>query len=43
VIAHGRWFPDSSSTKTGRHMAKNIAESSVKHQKSNLIEERRRV
>jgi hypothetical protein len=36
LLAHGRWFfpgtPASSTTKTGRH---DIAESGVKHQKSN--------
>jgi hypothetical protein len=38
LLAHGRWFspdtPASSTTKTGRH---DIAESGVKHQKSNQI------
>jgi hypothetical protein len=38
LLAHGRWFspgtPASSTTKTGRH---EIAESGVKHQKSNQI------
>jgi len=37
-LAHGRWFspgtPASSTTKTGRH---DIAESGVKHNKSNQI------
>jgi hypothetical protein len=36
LLAHGRWFspgtPASSTTKAGRH---DIAESGVKHQKSN--------
>jgi hypothetical protein len=36
LLAHGQWFspgtPSSSTTKTGRH---DIAESGVKHQKSN--------
>jgi len=33
LLAHGRWFSlASSTTETGRH---NIAESGVKHQKSN--------
>jgi hypothetical protein len=38
LLAHGQWFssgtPASSTTKTGRH---DIAESGVKHQKSNQI------
>jgi hypothetical protein len=38
LLAHGRWFspgtPASSTTKTGPH---DIAESGVKHQKSNQI------
>jgi len=38
LLAHGRWFfpgtPASSTTKAGRH---DIAESGVKHQKSNQI------
>jgi hypothetical protein len=35
LLAHGRWFsPASSTTKPGRH---DIAESGVKHQKSNQI------
>jgi hypothetical protein len=35
LLAHGRWFsPASSTTKTGRH---DIAESGVKHNKSNQI------
>jgi len=38
LLAHARWFslgtPASSTTKTGRH---DIAESGVKHQKSNQI------
>jgi hypothetical protein len=35
LLAHGRWFsPASSTTKTGRH---GIAESGVKHNKSNYI------
>jgi hypothetical protein len=38
LLAHGRWFSlgtlASSTTKTGRH---DIAESGVKHQKSNQI------
>ena len=37
MLAHGRWFspgtPASSTTKTGRH---DIAESGVKHQKTNI-------
>jgi hypothetical protein len=39
LLAHGRWFspgtPASSTTKTGRH---DIAESGIKHQKSNQSE-----
>ena len=39
LLAHGRWFspgtPASSTTKTGRH---DIAESDVKHNKSNLLQ-----
>jgi hypothetical protein len=38
LLVHGQWFspgtPASSTTKTGRH---DIAESGVKHQKSNQI------
>jgi hypothetical protein len=38
LLAHGRWFspgtPASSTTKTGRH---DIAESGIKHNKSNQI------
>ena len=38
LLAHGRWFspgtPASSTTKTGRH---DLAESGVKHNKSNQI------
>ena len=35
LLAHGQWFsPASSATKTGRH---DIAESGIKHQKSNQI------
>ena len=42
LFAHGRWFspgtPTSSTTKTGRHdIAEIIAESGVKHNKSNQI------
>jgi len=41
LLAHGRWFspgtPASSTTKTGRH---DIAESGIKHQKSNQINQR---
>jgi hypothetical protein len=43
LLAHGRWFspdtPASSTTKTGRH-SWNIAESGVKHNKSNQINQR---
>jgi hypothetical protein len=44
LLAHGQWFssgtPASSTTKTGRH---DIAESGVKHQKSNQIKSNRKI